>query len=159
MVGEGELDEGSQKIQIFSYKINKYWCVQFSSVAQSCPTLCDPLNRSTPGIPVHHQLPKFTQTHVHWVCDAIQPSHPLSSPSPPAFNLSQHQGLFKWVSSSNQVAKVLEFQLQHQSLQWTPRCYHMINIINTAVCCVWKLLKEWILRVLITRKKIIFLFL
>ena len=65
MVGEGELDEGSQKIQIFSYKINKYWCVQFSSVAQLCPTLCDPLNHSTPGIPVHHQLPKFTQTHVH----------------------------------------------------------------------------------------------
>ena len=71
--------------------------VQFSSVAQSCPTLCDPMNRSTPGLPVHHQLPGFTQTHVHWVSDAIQPSHPLSSPSPPALNLSQHQGLFKWV--------------------------------------------------------------
>ena len=72
---------------------------------------------STPGLPVHHQLLEFTQTHVHWVSDAIQPSHPLSSPSPPAFNLSQHQGLFKWVSSSHQVAKVLEFQLQHQSFQ------------------------------------------
>ena len=94
--------------------------VQFSSVAQSCPTLCDPMNRSTPGLPVHHQLPEFTQTHVHWVSDAIQPSHPLSSPSPPAFNLSQHQGL-KWVGSSHEVAKVLEFQLQHQSFQWTPR--------------------------------------
>ena len=69
--------------------------VQFSSVAQSCPTLCDPMNRSTPGLPVHHQLPEFTQTHVHRVGDAIQPFHPLSSPSPPAFNLSQHQGLFK----------------------------------------------------------------
>ena len=94
---------------------------QFSSVTQSCPTLCDPMNHSTPGLPVHHQLLEFTQTHVHWVRDAIKPSHPLSSPSPPALNLSQHQGLFKWVSSSHQVAKVLEFQLQHQSFQWTPR--------------------------------------
>ena len=92
-----------------------------SSVAQLCSTLCDPTNRSTPGLPVHHQLPQFTQTHVHWVRDAIQPSHPLLSPSPPALNLSQHQGLFKWVSSSHQVAKVLEFWLQHQSFQWTPR--------------------------------------
>ena len=94
--------------------------VQFSSVAQSCPTLCDPMNHSTPGLPVHHQVPEFIQTHVHWVGDAIQPSHPLLSPSP-ALNLSQHQCLFKWVSSSHQVAKVLEFQLQHQSFQWTPR--------------------------------------
>ena len=92
--------------------------VQFSSVAQSCLTLCDPMNCSTPGLPVHHQLPQFIQTHVHWNSDAIQPSHPLSSPSPPAFNLSQHQGLLKWVSSSHQVAKGLEFQLQHQSFQW-----------------------------------------
>ena len=74
-----------------------------------------------PGLPVHHLLPEFTQTHVHWVGDAIQPPHPLSSPFPPAFNLSQHQGLFQWVSSLHQVAKVLEFQLQHQSFQWTPR--------------------------------------
>ena len=73
---------------------------------------------STPGLHVYHQLLEFTQTHVHWVSDAIQSSHPLSSPFPPAFNLSQHQGLFKWVSSSHQVAKVLEFQLQHQSFQW-----------------------------------------
>ena len=72
---------------------------------------CDPMDRSTPGLPVHHQLPEFTQTHIHRVGDAIQPSHPLSSPSPPAFNLSQHQGLFQWVSSSNQVAKVLGLQL------------------------------------------------
>ena len=83
--------------------------------------LCDLMDCSTPGLPVHHQLPEFTQTHVHWVSDAIQPSHPLSSLSPPTFNLSQQQGLFKWVSSSHQVAKVLEFQLQHQSFQWTPR--------------------------------------
>ena len=76
--------------------------VQFSSVTQSCPTLCDPMNRSTPGLPVHHQLPESTQTHVHWVGDAVQPSHPLLSPSPPALNLSQHQGLFKWVSSFDQ---------------------------------------------------------
>ena len=80
---------------------------QFSSVTKSCPTLCDPMNRSTPGFPVHHQLPEFTQTHVHWVGDAIQPSHPLSSPSPPALNLSQHHCLFQCVSSSHQVAKVL----------------------------------------------------
>ena len=91
--------------------------IQFSLVAQSCLSLCDPMNCSTPGIPVHHQLPEFTQTHVHWVSDAIQPSHPLLSPSPPAFNISQHQGLFKWVSS-HQVTKVLEFPLQHQSFQW-----------------------------------------
>ena len=91
---------------------------QFSSVAQSCLTLCDLMNCSTPGLPVHHQLPEFTQTHVHRVSDAIQPSHPLSSPSPPAPNPSQHQSLFKWVSSSHEVAKVLEFQLQYQSFQW-----------------------------------------
>ena len=92
-----------------------------SSVAQSCLILCDPMNCSTPGLPVHHQFPESTQTHVHWGGDAIQPSHPLSAPSPPALNLSQHQGLYKWVSSSHQVAKILEFQLQHQSFQWTPR--------------------------------------
>ena len=94
--------------------------VQFSSVSQSCPTLCDPMNCSTPGLPVHHRLPEYTKTHVHWVGDAIQPSHPLPSPSPPALNLSQHQGLFQWVNPSHQVAKVLEFRLQHQSFQWTP---------------------------------------
>ena len=87
--------------------------VRFSSVAQSCPILCDTMDCSTPGLPACHQLPGFTQTHIHWVGDAIQPSHPLSSPSPPAFNLSQHQGLFHWVSSSYQVAKILKFQLQH----------------------------------------------
>ena len=96
--------------------------LQFSSVAQSCPSLCSSMDSSTSGLSVHHQPPKFTQTHVHWVGDAIQPSHPLSSPSP-TFNLSQHQGLFKWVSYFCQVAKVLEFQ--HQSLpmnieDWSP---------------------------------------
>ena len=84
---------------------------QIRSVAQSCPTLCDPMNRSTPGLPVLHQLPEITQTHVHRVSDAIQPSHPLSSPSPPAPNHSQHQSLFQWVNSLHEVAKVLEFQL------------------------------------------------
>ena len=98
-----------------------YSPVQFSSVAQLCLTLCDPMNHSTPGLPVHHQLLEFTQTHVHRVSDAIQPSHPLPSPSPPAPNPSQHQGLFQWVNSSHEVANVLEFQLQHQSFQWTPR--------------------------------------
>ena len=95
--------------------------VQFSSVTQSCPTLCDPMNHNMPGLPVHHQLQEFTQTHVHWVGDAIQPSHPLSSPSLPAPNPSQHQGLFPWVNFLHEVAKVLEFQLQHQPFQWTPR--------------------------------------
>ena len=95
--------------------------IQFSSVAQSCPTLFNPMTCSTPGLLVYHQLPEFTQTHVHQISDAIQPSHPLSSPSPPAPNLSQHQGLFQWVNSSHEVAKVLEFQPQHQSFQWTPR--------------------------------------
>ena len=85
-----------------------FFIIQFSSVAQLCPTLCDPMNRSTPGLPVHHQLPEFTQTHVHW---AIQPSHPPLSPSGPAPNPSQHQSLFQWVNSSHEVAKVLEFQL------------------------------------------------
>ena len=85
--------------------------IQMVSSVQSRPTLCDPMNHSTPGLPVHHQLPEFTQTHVCWVSDAIQPSHPLSSPSPPAPNPSQHQSLFQFVNSSHQVAKVLEFQL------------------------------------------------
>ena len=88
------------------------------SVTKSCLMLCDPMDCSTLGFPVLHYLLKFAQIHVHWVSDAIQPSHPLLSPSPPAFNLSQHQGLFQWVSSLHQVAKVLEFQLQHQSFQW-----------------------------------------
>ena len=82
--------------------------VQFSSVAQSWPSLCDPMNHGTPGLPVHHQLPEFTQTQVHRVSDAIQPSHPLSSPSPPAPNPSQHQSLFQWVNSSHEVDSILK---------------------------------------------------
>ena len=94
--------------------------VRCSSVIQSCPTLCNPVDCSMPDFPAHHQLPEFTQTHVHHDGNTIQPSHPLSSPSPPAFNLSQHQGLFKWVISSHKVAKILKLQLQHQSYKWTP---------------------------------------
>ena len=108
--------------------------VQFSSVAQSCPTLCDPMNRSTPGLPVHHQLPKFTQTHIHRVGDAIQPSHPLSPPSPPAPNPSQHQSLFQWVNSSHEVAKVLEFQLQHHFFQRNPRADLLQNGLVGSPC-------------------------
>ena len=93
----------------------------FSSVAQWCPTLCDPMKHSTPGLPVHRQLPEFNQTHVHQVGEVIQPAHPLLSPSPSAPNPSQHQGLSQWVNSLYEVAKVLEFQPQHQSFQWTPR--------------------------------------
>ena len=94
--------------------------VRFSSVAQSYPTFCDPMDCSMPGLPVHCQLPELALTQVHWISDAIQSSNPLPSPSPPAFSLSQHQGLFQWISSSHQVTKVsaLEFQLQHQSFQW-----------------------------------------
>ena len=100
-------------IPYFSFSSVCAWCmvqkskvsVQFSSVTHSCPTLCDPMNRSTPGLPVHYQFLEFTQTHVHWVSDSIQPSHPLLSPSP-----SQHQILFQWVNSLHEVAKVLDFQ-------------------------------------------------
>ena len=104
--------------QVSSSKTTNRW---FSSVAQSCPTLCNPMDCSTPGFPVHHQLSGPTQTHVHRVGDAIQPSHPRSSPFPSAPSPSQHQGLFKWVGSSHKIAKVLEFQLQHQSFQWILR--------------------------------------
>ena len=92
--------------------------VHISSVTHLCPTLCDSMDCSAPGLLVHHQLPEITQTHVHQVSEAVQPSHPLSSPSFPTFNPSQHRGLFQWVNSSHQVAKVLEFQLQHQCFQW-----------------------------------------
>ena len=108
--------EESEKVGLkFSLRELKLWhlvpSVQFSSVTQSCLTLCDQMNCSTPGLPVHHQLPEFTQTHIHWVGDAIQSSHPLSSPSPPAPNSSQHQCLLQCVNFSHEVAKVLEFQL------------------------------------------------
>ena len=92
------------------WNYSQFSSVQFSSVAQSCLTLCDPMNQSTPGLPVHHHLPEFTQTHVHRVRDAIQPSHHGSSPSPPAPNPSQHQSLFQWVYSLHEVSKVLELQ-------------------------------------------------
>ena len=114
------------KLSVAAYKWNHtasvFFCVAYftsvSSVAQSCLTLCDPMDCSTPGFPVHHQLLELAQTPVHQVGDATQPSHPLLSPSPPAFSLSQHQVIFQLVSSSHQVARVLEFQLQHQSFQW-----------------------------------------
>ena len=112
---ENLVDRGAWQTIVHGVAKSWAWLKQISpqgSSVQSCPTLCNPMNCSTPGLPVYHQLPEFTQTHAHWVGDAIQPSHPLSSPSPPALTLSQHQGLFKWVNSSHQVAKVLEFQLQ-----------------------------------------------
>ena len=106
---------------------------QFSSVTQSCLILCNPMDCSTPGLPVYHQHPEFTQTHVHRVSDAIQPAHPLSAPCP-TFNLSQHQGLFKWVSSSHQVARGLEFQLQHQSFQKIFRTYFLQDGLVWSPC-------------------------
>ena len=112
-----------------------YSCsVQFSSVAQSCPILCDPMNRSTPGLPVHHQLLEFTETQVHWVSDAIQPSHPLSSPSPPAPKPSQHHSLLQWFNYSHEMAKVLEFQLQHHSFQRNPRADLLQNGLVESPC-------------------------
>ena len=108
------------------------WSDQIRSVAQSCPTLCDPVNHSTPGLPVYHQLPEFTQTQVHRVSDAIQPSHPLSSlllpPIPPSISL------FQWVNSSHEVAKVLEFQLQHHSFQRNPRADLLQNGLVGSPC-------------------------
>ena len=115
-----EIENAGLKLNIQKTKImasGPISSIQFSSVAQSCLTLCNPMNRSTPGFPVHHQLQEFTQTHVHWVGDTIQSSHPLSFPSPLAFSISQHQSLFnKPVLCIND--EVLEFQLQHQSFQW-----------------------------------------
>ena len=121
---------------IFTSKLEKVKVkvTQFSSVAQSCPTLCDPMNCSTPNLPIHHQLLEFTQTRVHRARDAIQPSHPLSSPSPPAPNPSQHQSLFQWVSSSHEVATVLEFQLQHHSFQRNPRANLLQNGLVGSPC-------------------------
>ena len=104
---------------VYSIEVVAELASVFSSVAQLYLTLCDSMDCSMPG------LPECTQTHVHWVSDAIQPFHPLSSPSPPTFNLSQNQGLFQWVSSLHQATKVLEFQLQHQSFQWIFRTYFL----------------------------------
>ena len=103
-------------------------------VTQSCPTLCDPMDCSTPGFPVLFHLLELAQTHVHWIGETIQPTRPLSSPSPPAFSLSQHQGLFQWVSSSLHVAKVLEFELQHQSLQWIIRIDFLYDWLVWSLC-------------------------
>ena len=111
----------SKFIDFFVILCNFYNVHASIVVAQSCITLCEAMGCIMPCFPVLHYLPELAQTHVLWVNDAIQPSHPLSFPSPLAFNLSQNQGLFQWVSSSHQVAKVLEFQLQHRSFQWTPR--------------------------------------
>ena len=119
---------------VLAITLNAFSSVQFSSVAQSCLTLCNPMNSSTPGLPVHHQLPESTQTHMHRVGDAIQPSHPLSSPFPPALNPSHHQGLFQWVGSSHEVAKVLEFQLQHHSFQRNPRVDLLQNGLVGSPC-------------------------
>ena len=113
-----------QILYYLSHKVSPWECniasniCQFSSVPQLCLILCDPIDCSMPGFPVHHQFTDLTQTQVHWVGDARQPSHPLFSLSPPTFNPSQHWGILQWVSSLHQVDKVLEFQLQHQSLQW-----------------------------------------
>ena len=115
-------------------KMDPLSSVQVSSVTQPCLTLCNPMNCIMPGIPVHHQFPEFTQTHAYRVGDAIWPSHPLSSPSPPAPNPSQHQGLFKWFNSSHEVAKVLEIQLQHQSFLWTARTDLLHNGLVGSPC-------------------------
>ena len=117
---ENPMDRGAGQATVHGVTESQTWLsthkyVQFS---RSVSRLCNPMDCSMPGLPVHHQLLEFTQTHAHWVGDAIQPSHSLSSPSPPAFSVSQHQGLFQWVNSSHEVAKALEFQLQHQSFQW-----------------------------------------
>ena len=114
--------------------LGHHYSHKFRSVTQSCLTFCDPMDCSTPGFPVHHQLQELAQTHVHQVGGVIQPSHPLLSPSPPAFTLSQHQGLFQWVSSSHQVAKVLEFQLQHHFFQRNPRADLLQNGLVGSPC-------------------------
>ena len=132
-------------LQIFCYFENWAICfpsVQFSSVAQLF-LLCSPMDCSMPGLPVHHQLLELAQTHNHWISDATEPSHPLLSPSPPALNLSQHQGLFKWVSSSHQVAKVLELQPQHQSCRWIfSICFPYIILKTSPPHCLGPLLLQ-----------------
>ena len=119
--GEGNMFVQVPLLNQTMLQLLQFSSIQFSSVTQLYLTLCNPTDCSTLGLPVQHQLPESTQTHVHWIGDAIQPPYLLSSPSPPTSILPQQQGLFKWVSSLHQVAKILEFQLQHQSFQWTPR--------------------------------------
>ena len=123
---------GKQLGYLYVYLEQWMHSVQFSRSVVSDSS--DTMDHSTPGFPVHHQLLEFTQTHLHWIGDAIQPSHPLSSLSPPAFNLSQHQGIFKWVLSSHQVAKVSELQLQHRSLQWIYRTDSLSNGLVGSPC-------------------------
>ena len=130
-------------LKVCHYHHNSY--DQFSSATQLCPTLCDPINLSAPGLPVHHQLREFIQTHVCWVSDAIQPSHPLLSPSSPALSLFQHQGLFKWVGSLHQVAKVLEFQLQHQViLMFKSHQLEMGIFRSRSILGIWGLWNMWL---------------
>ena len=137
LVGRLAIDFGGVYLPGFSciWYNPLYLCsVQFISVAQSCLTLCNHMNRSTPGLHAHHLLLESTQTHVHWVGDAIQPSHPLSCPSPPAPNPSQLQGLFQWVNSLHEVAKILEFQHQHQCFQRTPKADLLQNGLVGSPC-------------------------
>ena len=122
-------------------------CCCCYSVAKSCPALCNPMDCSTPGFPVHHHLPEFAQIHVHWVGDAIQPYHLLSSPSSHAFNLSQHQGLFQWVGSSHEVEKILELQLQHQFFQWIFR-------VDCLYWLVWSLAVQETLKTLLQHHRL-----
>ena len=130
-----ELPKGLQlPLPVMSIQSFSWLSVQFSSVSQLCSTLCNPMDCSTPGFPVHHQLPELAETHVHLISDASQPSHPLLSCSPPALNLSQDQGLFKWVSSSHEMAKVLDFQLQHQSFQWIFRVDFLYDWLVGSPC-------------------------
>ena len=133
-MGRAEFEFCVVKVILSSTTNSIFSIIQFSLVTQSCPTLCDLMDCSTPGFSVHHQLPQLAQTHVHLASDTIQPSHPLLFPSPPAFNLSWHQSLFQWVSSSHQVAKILEFQLQHQSFQRTPRADLLQNGLVGSPC-------------------------
>ena len=111
---DGGVEAGESSAKMVSIPVQFSYC----SAAQSCPTLCNPMDCSIPGFPVLNHLLESAKIHVHWVGDAIQPSHPPLPPSPPAFNLSQHQGLFQWVGSSHQVTKILELQLQYLSFQW-----------------------------------------
>ena len=123
----------SDWVKYQNLKLKLWSSVQFSSVAQSCLTLCHPINHRTPGLPVHHCLLEFSEAHIHRVGDAVQPSHPLSSPLPPAPNPSQHQRL-KWVNSSHEVAKVLQFQLYHHSFQRTSRADLLQNGLVGSPC-------------------------
>ena len=119
------------QLQVYSKVIQLYICC---SAVQSCPSLWDPMDCSTPGFPVLHHLLEFAQTHAHWVCDAIPPSHPLLPPSLPAFNLSQHHGRFQWAGSSHQVAKAVELQHQHQSFQWIFRVDFLWDWLDWSLC-------------------------